>query len=310
MKCPICKNNSQKFFTKNYDVLNKKNYKIFKCSICLHKNTKINDKQNIQLLYNENYYGKNNKKFKNFFEKVSILLRNLRIKNFLSIKNKKILDIGFGRGIEISILQKKNQTYGVEITSKYFKNLRKIGVKTFLNKNLNLKMFKNEFFDYIFMWHNLEHQKDINSLIKKIYKILKPKGYLIIEVPNSESMQARLDKKHWLYWDAPRHINHFSITSISKLLLNYGFRIRNIKTFSIEYGPFGMTNTIMNFFSKKKNYLYRIILNNNIDNPKKSLYFSIIITSFIILPFSLLFEIVLSFLFKAGSVINITAQKS
>lgn len=159
------------------------------------------------------------------------------------------------------------------------------------------------------MWHNLEHQKNINSLIKKIYKILKPKGCLIIEVPNSESVQAKLDKKNWLYWDTPRHINHFTIISISQLLLKYKFKIKEIKTFSIEYGPFGMTNTIMNFFMKEKNYLYRIILNNKIDNPKNYLYFATILISFIIMPLAFIFEIILSLFFKTGSVINVTAQK-
>ena len=42
-----------------------------------------------------------------FFEKISIATRFFRIKKLLFKKNKKILDIGFGRGIELSILQKK-----------------------------------------------------------------------------------------------------------------------------------------------------------------------------------------------------------
>lgn len=310
MKCPICQNNYQKFFIENYDAITKNYYKIFKCHVCFHKNTKVNNNQNINLFYNENYYGKNNKKFKSFFEKFSIIFRYLRIKNFLFIENKKILDIGFGRGIEIGILQKKNETYGVEITSKNFKYLNKIGVKTFLNKKLSLNMFNSEFFDYVFMWHNLEHQKDLNFLIKKIFKILKPNGYLVIEVPNSESTQAKLAKKNWLYWDVPRHINHFSIKSISKLLLKNNFNIKKIKTFSIEYGPFGMLNTIMNFCFKEKNYLYRIILNNKLDNPKNFIYHTIILAGLIMMPFAFFFEVILSLLFKSGSVINITVQKN
>lgn len=160
------------------------------------------------------------------------------------------------------------------------------------------------------MWHNLEHQKDLGFLIKKIFKILKPNGYLVIEVPNSESTQAKLAKKNWLYWDTPRHINHFSIKSISKLLLNNNFKIKKIKTFSLEYGPFGMLNTLMNFFFKEKNYLYRIILNNKIDNPKKFLYHATILVGLIMMPFAFIFEVILSLLFKSGSVINITVQKN
>ena len=59
--------------------------------------------------YNPNYYGRDREKFSYFFEKLSIATRIFRIKNLLLEKNKRILDIGFGRGIEISILKKKTK---------------------------------------------------------------------------------------------------------------------------------------------------------------------------------------------------------
>ena len=40
----------------------------------------------------------------------------------------------------------------------------------------------------------------------------------------------------------------FFIQSITKLLKQNGFSINKIKTFSLEYGGFGMLGSLLNFF--------------------------------------------------------------
>ena len=238
MKCVICKKTLKKYIdVKNLE--NFKKFKLLKCQNCEHTQTYFSKNADLKKYYNVKYYGTNKQKFTFFFEKISIATRFFRIKKLLFKKNKKILDIGFGRGIELSILQKKNQTYGVEINDKNFKKLNKNGIKTYLFKNFIKEKF-NLKFDYIMMWHNLEHQKHISTVLKKCHKIVKKNGYLIIEVPNSNSFQSKIDRKNWIYWDVPRHIHHFSSQSITKLLKQNGFSINKIKTFSLEYGGFGM----------------------------------------------------------------------
>ena len=44
--------------------------------------------------------------------------------------------------------------------------------------------FRNKF-DYIFMFHALEHLENTNKYLNKIYNILNKNGKLIIEVPNA-----------------------------------------------------------------------------------------------------------------------------
>jgi 2-polyprenyl-3-methyl-5-hydroxy-6-metoxy-1,4-benzoquinol methylase len=309
MVCSICLSKKLSYLFSNQDNETKKKFKILICRKCLHKFTIFKD-HSISKFYTKNYYGSNKKKFKSIFENFSILLRYFRIRNFLFIKNKKILDIGFGRGIELSFLQKKNSTYGIEISEDFFSKLRKLGIKTVLAKNLGEANFSKNYFDYVMMWHNLEHQKNVNNILKKTNEILKSKGKLIIEVPNSESLQAKFSKKHWIYWDTPRHLHHFSRQSMSKLLKNNNFKIINFTTFSIEYGPFGMANSIVNFFCKNKNLLYKVLLNNKIDNPDKLKYFTILFWYIIIFPFAFFLEFFSSKILKKGSVLNIVAEKN
>lgn len=307
MKCIICKKSLKKYI----DVKNPENFKKFKllqCQNCEHTQTYFSKKTDLQKYYNSNYYGTDKQKFSFFFEKLSIATRFFRIKKLLFKKNKKILDIGFGRGIELSILQKKNQTYGVEINDKNFKKLNKIGIKTYLFKNFIKEKF-NFKFDYIMMWHNLEHQKNINTILKNCNKIIKKNGYLIIEVPNANSFQSKIDRKNWIYWDVPRHIHHFSSKSIIKLLKQNGFSIKKIKTFSLEYGGFGMLSSLLNMFFNNKNMLFKQIQNNNVKKINKIKLSILLIFSFALSPFALIIELVASYIFKNGAVLNVVAKK-
>jgi ubiquinone/menaquinone biosynthesis C-methylase UbiE len=309
MKCPICNEKKLYFLFFNEDHESKKKFKIFECKNCSHKFTKF-FKNKISHFYTKNYYGINKKKFKSIFEYISVLLRYFRIIKFWNIKNKKILDIGYGRGIELLHFQKKNKTFGIETTNEYFSELKKHGVKTIRSNNLRSAKLKDNYFDLVMMWHNLEHQKHLNLTIKKIYLLLNKNGKIIIEVPNSDSFQAKISNKDWIYLDAPRHFHHFTFKSIKTLLKKNGFKITYYSTFSIEYGPFGMTNSILNIFSKKNNLVYKILLNNKIDNPNFLKYCWIMLIALIVFPFAFTLELFLSFFLAKGSVLKIIAVKN
>lgn len=306
MICSVCKSKLNKFLrVKNIE--KNKYFNILKCNSCGHLETKISSKVKIDQYYNLDYYGKKNK-FLFLFETISKLIRLSRIRNLIFLKNKKIIDIGFGRGVEITTLRKKNITYGVEINKKYFKKLNKLGVKTFLFKNFIKKNFIKKF-DVIMMWHNLEHQKNINIVLKKCKEIIKSNGILILEVPNSSSFQAKIDQKNWLYWDVPRHIHHFSTKSLNLALKNNHFTPVKINTFSLEYGVFGMLNSIINFFVKEKNLLFKEIQNNKRKKINKINFYFLMFSAFLLFPFAFIFEFISSFIFNKGSVIHIVAKK-
>ena len=74
------------------------------------------------------------------------------------------------------------------------------------------------------MWHVLEHMPNLEETIQKIETLLKPNGILLVAVPNFNSFDAAYYKNYWAAFDVPRHLWHFSKTSMnnffsSKLLL-------------------------------------------------------------------------------------------
>ena len=68
------------------------------------------------------------------------------------------------------------------------------------------------------MWHVLEHLPKLENHISVFESLLKPNGRLIVAVPNFKSYDAQYYKTFWAAFDVPRHLWHFSQTSISKLM--------------------------------------------------------------------------------------------
>lgn len=161
---------------------------------------------------------------RNAFEKIyqfvkSISLkRKLKLINSVSEHSKTLLDVGCGTGDFLKLAKANNWIIcGIEPNE----NARKIA-----NQKTNQSIFEVEHllnieahsFDVITLWHVLEHLPKLDDHILIFKKLLKSDGRLIIAVPNFKSHDAKWYKKYWAAYDVPRHLWHFSKTSISKLV--------------------------------------------------------------------------------------------
>ena len=157
---------------------------------------------------------------RSFFEKLYHFIKNIALKNKLHLINSlqpnkgRILDIGAGTGDFLSVAKKDGwQTIGVEPSTK----AKSIAI----NKGVSFVEFttelENNSFDVISMWHVLEHVPDLDKQIKELKRLLKPKGTLIIAVPNFKSFDAKHYGKFWAAFDVPIHFWHFSKTAIKLL---------------------------------------------------------------------------------------------
>jgi predicted SAM-dependent methyltransferase len=67
------------------------------------------------------------------------------------------------------------------------------------------------------------------EVLEEIHRILRPDGLLLIAVPNIKSYAAQRFKDLWYALDAPRHLIHFSPETLSYLLNETGFSIKEIR---------------------------------------------------------------------------------
>lgn len=141
-----------------------------------------------------------------------------------------VLDIGCGAGELLLRLKELGcNAYGIdidEITNKYLQDVMKLNVITCdIENGIS---FQEDFFDAIVMRHSLEHFYNPFNVLNEVRRILKPSGLLLIGVPNIDSFVAKITGKYWGDLDVPRHLFHFSPSSISILLMNTGFSIDKI----------------------------------------------------------------------------------
>ncbi|NEX13949.1 MAG: class I SAM-dependent methyltransferase [Prosthecochloris sp.] len=86
-------------------------------------------------------------------------------------------------------------------------------------------------FDRIIFWHTLEHIHRINETLDKAAQCLATDGVMVIALPNAGSRDATLYGKHWVAWDAPRHLYHFTPETLEKLLDKHGLEISSMRPF-------------------------------------------------------------------------------
>jgi SAM-dependent methyltransferase len=77
-------------------------------------------------------------------------------------------------------------------------------------------------FDVITLWHVLEHVHTLNETLDQLLAALKPGGKLLIAVPNVESLDAQHYRQDWAAYDVPRHLYHFSPSTMRRLLAEHG----------------------------------------------------------------------------------------
>ena len=88
--------------------------------------------------------------------------------------------------------------------------------------------FPDNYFDEIYAFDVLEHVTDIDITMKNIHTILKPDGFLYVEVPYDRS-EVMLLKVNPEYHRQIGHNRIFSYKDLVQTFQSYGFQISNIQ---------------------------------------------------------------------------------
>ncbi len=78
-------------------------------------------------------------------------------------------------------------------------------------------------FDVVSMCHYLEHTLDLRAELSAANTVLEPGGVLLIEVPDPDSVFARLLGRWWMPWFQPQHIQFATTINMANLLREAGF---------------------------------------------------------------------------------------
>ena len=165
--------------------------------------------------------------------KTHTLKKKLKLINSFKTETKNILDVGAGTGDFLSVCKNNGwNALGVEPNIGAINIAATKGV--FLKEELS--EIKNKKFDVITLWHVLEHVEELPDYILKLKSLLSKKGKLVIAVPNYKSYDANYYKEHWAAFDVPRHLWHFSQSSIYKLFSEVNMILE--KTIPMKYDAY------------------------------------------------------------------------
>lgn len=96
----------------------------------------------------------------------------------------------------------------------------------------------------ITMFHVLEHVYDPHAYLVAARVLLKPKGRLIVQVPNAACWQFHLLGSRWNGLDPPRHLTDFRTRDLEALLASAGFEVMRRKYFSLRDNPAGLATSL------------------------------------------------------------------
>lgn len=223
--CLVC--GSKKIINKKSLIdysLTKETFSLYRCLSCGVDFTNPRPKKDrIKKYYDLKKYDSYNKK-SGFFRFIYSFIQKLNNSYKTSLLKKykigSLLDYGSGSGSFVNHTQKKGYTsFGYEPINKLKHN-------TIHKKKTIIKKQK---YDWITLWHVLEHTYDPKETLKNLKKLLNKGGLMAVAIPNISSYDNIYYNKHWAGYDVPRHLFHFNASSFEKLVTFSNLKIINKK---------------------------------------------------------------------------------
>lgn len=171
------------------------------------------------------------------------MTRGLLPTGYTSMKH---LDLGCGDGFTIRMIKPNGEIVGLDTDPEMLKHAKRRGVTAKHGTAEDLSSFRKEFFQLVTCIETIEHLEHPALALAEIYRILKPKGFLVITTPNVNWI-FRIIWALWTrfgmgrHWERSPHLFEYNLwgstrygMSLIERLRDAGFRPE--KTAKCNYG--------------------------------------------------------------------------
>lgn len=256
-----------------------------KCDSCRVRWTYLPEQIDAAQLYRDEVYSVVDNR-QSIFEKIifSEAKKVLNQAQSINPKASSLLDFGSGKGQFLAVAKAQGwKSIGVETEKARADFAReKYGVEV-----------KNEYYqggiiaqgpaDLISLNHVLEHLPQPMELLEELVESnLNPDGILYIEVPRADSWQAKIAGDHWMHWDIPKHLTHWTEPVLAGQLGKLGFSLVGKREYSVHLGVLGMLQALLSSVGFRENLILRL-------KRKKTLGLMLLIGA--TLPFAWILEV-------------------
>lgn len=264
-KCNLCEKNS---FKKIYQ---KNNYSLWKCNNCslVFVHPQPTNKE-LQKAYSYE---------SGYFEGVDFKENELdaKFKKIFDGKKGNFLDVGCGTGRIVYTAKKCGwNAKGIDLNKDAVNIARKKHLDIIYSNIDDFKGKKN-YYDVINMGQIIEHVKNPEKTIRKVYTLLKHNGILTISTPNINSFfpkysfwVSKIFHIPWSHPSPPYHLFEFSDKNFPQFLEREGFKINNLRYHSASLfywvGNTGLFKDFKKDYKENKSLRKSFFRNNPLNN--------------------------------------------
>jgi len=210
------------------------NLKLVKCPACsLIFVSPMPEPAALKEIYEADYYNNKNSLEIGYddYSKEEANIRKTALKRLRYIeryaKKGKLLDVGCAFGFFMDTARRNGwDTSGIEISHVASEHALKLGLNV-TEGNIDIMELPDEKYDLITLWDVVEHLIKPKEVLIKLCQRLDKGGILVLTTLDIDSFPARLTDGKWIGFKSPQeHLWYFSRTTISKLLVESGFRVK------------------------------------------------------------------------------------
>ena len=224
--CPICHSIEFTSLTTciDYTVSHEK-YQIITCTNChLTLTSPRPTDENLGHYYLSDTYISHSNKASTIIDRLYLITRKFTIRWKVNLIRKytlekneiPLLDYGCGTGEFLKSCQDAGFIISGVEPSKTARD--KSSATNHVKIHPSIEELEGQIFKVITLWHVLEHISEFEKIIQDLRTKLDSDGIMLIAVPNYKSFDAQHYKENWAAFDVPRHLWHFSMTTMKALL--------------------------------------------------------------------------------------------
>ena len=141
----------------------------------------------------------------------------------------RLVDFGCGSGDFLWQMHQRGwRVIGVDVSKKVVTRIRDELKLTALQGDLSHGELADGSVDVVTMWQSLEHVHHPMETLRQAHRLLAPGGKLFAAVPNLDSLPVQWFGAAWYGFDLPRHLTHFTPSTLRAMLVGAGFEVERL----------------------------------------------------------------------------------